>query len=515
MKYLILIIVLFFSCDVYSQKKNNKPVNKDNVEAVYDSLDNVYYFQKVEIQETNKYNFKPGEIPKYEDETYQHRIEALANKSPFNYRYNRIVQNYITMYSKRLKSTGTILSLSKLYFPLYEKYLNQFGIPLELKYLSIVESALNPTAVSPCGAAGLWQFMYGTGKGYKLEINSYIDERFDPEKETIAACQYLKDLYEIYGQWDLAIAAYNCGPGNVNKGIKRAGGKKDFWAIYDYLPKETQGYVPAFIAASYICEYHEEHNIQPANAKFLFDELDVIEINYKVSLNQMSKLLNMDQSQLKYLNPKYITGVVPGNNNLIVVPKQKALEYIDIEIALQNGVKPIIKKPIQEKQDHTIVSNTNPKTNEKPIDKSTSAPVEKKVTIEESSNYNKDDDFFGTYSSNSKNIIAEEKIKTDNYIKNVEDSKSFTALAYGEQNLINGSIIRLLTNQNIYYQNKLIPKNSILTGKVTFKKQSIIVNLITAQTPTGNLNVNFISEIQEAPIKSYVLEDNYLLLIKS
>lgn len=494
MKFFFLIFIIPYS--LFCQNNN------DNIEAIYDSLDNVFYFNKIEIEIKNKYNFKIGEIPSYTEKQYKERIEKLASNSPFNYKYNKVVQNYITMYSKRIKSTGTLLSLSELYFPLYEKYLNQFGLPLELKYLSIVESALNPTAKSQCGASGLWQFMYGTGKSYKLEINSYIDERFDPEKETIAACSYLKDLYAIYGKWDLAIAAYNCGPGNVNKGIKKAGGIKDFWAIYDYLPKETQGYVPAFIAASYIIEYHEEHNIQKANSSFLFNDLDYIKLNYKTSIKELSIILKIDYKELKYLNPKYITGLIPGINNIVVVPKEKALEWIDIENLLSG-------KKNTSKVENNIKTN-NLSTKDKSIENHKNVKVEKANT-----------NYFGTTTINKTNTFAnkqieiEEEQKTNNELTNkLINSKSYVCVSNGSFNVINGSEITLRTTEIITINGAEIPKNSIIYTKIEIKKESIIFKTTKAKTLNGEIPLNIITEIFEKNKGKYYIEDGYVIMLK-
>lgn len=525
MKFLFLILIIPSALFSQSKKNIKTSLNTDNVQAIYDSLDKVYYFNSIELETTNKFKFKPGQIPSYDDATYENRINKLAAKSPFNYRYNPVVQRYITMYSKRIKSTGTLLALSELYFPLYEKYLNQYGLPLELKYLSIVESALNPTAVSPCGASGLWQFMYGTGKGYNLEINSYIDERFDPEKETIAACAYLKDLFKIYGQWDLAIAAYNCGPGNVNKGIKKAGGRKDFWAIYDYLPKETQGYVPAFIAASYICEYHEEHNIQKAKAKFLFNELDFIEINFKTSIKQVSSLLKLDPLQLKYLNPKYITGIIPGQNDIVVVPKEKSLDWIDIEAFLFKGAK-IPSKGQNKHPEEVILSSSN------------SEPVKDKTIVKQpalnnsikKNNQNSDDSPFGTSYSrssiespleNSNNNASisdgskDENKTINDFNKKLDETKSYLCVSNGNQNLLNGTSLTLRLTEDLFYQGIYIPKNSILIARAEFKKQSIILKITSAKTPDGEIPVNLVTEIAEKVNGKYLLEDGFSLLIRA
>jgi membrane-bound lytic murein transglycosylase D len=203
------------------------------------------------------------------------------------------------------------MGLGHLYFPLFEQVLDQQGLPLELKYLAIVESALNPVAVSCVGATGLWQFMLSTGRLYNLKVNSYIDERKDPEKATLAACQYFKDMYAIYKDWLLVIASYNCGPGNVNKAIARAGGKTDFWSISPYLPRETRGYVPAFIAVTYLMHYTAEHNLTAVPPIINYYEADTIMLHQGVSLRQVALSINVDEELLRYLNPVYKKGIVP------------------------------------------------------------------------------------------------------------------------------------------------------------------------------------------------------------
>jgi membrane-bound lytic murein transglycosylase D len=201
----------------------------------------------------------------YHDSVYAKRLYDLPTVMELS--YNQVVKNHIEMYAgRRRDQVSYMLALGEYYFPMFEEALDREGMPLELKYLPVIESALNPTAVSRVGATGLWQFMLKTGKGYGLEVNSLVDERRDPYKSTQAAVKYLKDLYTIYGDWNLVIAAYNCGPGNVNKAIARSGGKRDYWEIYNRLPRETRGYVPAFIAANYIMNHYADHNICPAGA---------------------------------------------------------------------------------------------------------------------------------------------------------------------------------------------------------------------------------------------------------
>ena len=257
-------------------------------------------------------NCNPGATnPEYEKTEYINRLSHLPNV--IDMPYNEVVRKFIDQYSSRLRRTVSImLGASNFYNPIFEEALEAYQIPLELKYLPIIESALNPGATSRVGAAGLWQFMIGTGKQYGLEVTSLIDERRDPVKASNAAAHYLKDLYDIFGDWTLVIASYNCGPNNVNKAIKRAGGVKDYWKIYPYLPKETRGYVPAFIAANYIMNYYCEHNICPANT-VLPAGTDTIMVNRDVRFEQIQELCGTSIEELKALNPQYRTTLVPGS----------------------------------------------------------------------------------------------------------------------------------------------------------------------------------------------------------
>lgn len=247
----------------------------------------------------------------YTSEDYINRLYALP--SEMELAYNQIVQSYIDMYtsSRRKKSVEYMLGKGKYYFPMIEETLDKHGLPLELKYLPIIESALNPIAKSRVGATGLWQFMLRTGKMYDLEVNTLVDERKDPRKATEAAAKYLKDLYDIYGDWNLVIAAYNCGPGNVNKAIRRSGGLTDYWTIYPYLPRETRGYVPAFIAATYVMNYYHLHNICPMEESYPVS-VDTVWVNKTVNLNQIAESLNIPIEDVRSLNPQYHKDIIPG-----------------------------------------------------------------------------------------------------------------------------------------------------------------------------------------------------------
>ena len=251
------------------------------------------------------------ENPTFPDSVYIDRLSRIP--AVMELTYNDIVRKFIEMYSGKLrKQISYMLGASNFYMPIFEEALDAYNIPQELKYLPIIESALNPKAVSPVGAAGLWQFMIGTGKLYGLETNSIIDERRDPIKASWAAARYLKDLYTIYKDWNLVIAAYNCGAGNINKAIRRANGAKDYWAIYNYLPQETRGYVPAFIAANYVMTYYCDHNICPMEAD-IDQNTDTVLVSKSLHFEQIADICGVNIDQIRSLNPQYKIDVIPGN----------------------------------------------------------------------------------------------------------------------------------------------------------------------------------------------------------
>jgi membrane-bound lytic murein transglycosylase D len=308
---------------------NRGQFSKSSVSDILDSLVNATYFKDEHFsisKESEKFGFPSAFVPQYSDSVYTARIATLNRKTPLHFVYNAQVRGFIRLYAVEKRSmTAKILGLSKIYFPLFEEKLDANNVPLEMKYLAIVESALNPTAVSPAGAKGLWQFMYGTGKMYGLQSSSFIDERYDPYKSSVSASKYLRDLYNIYGDWFLALAAYNSGPGNVNKAIRRAGGVKDYWAIWDYLPAETRGYVPAFIAVNYIMSYYGEHNIRPVEPGFLYQDIDTLRTSRLLSFEQISETIGVPMADLQFLNPQYKLGIIPatGNfGNVIRLPKK-------------------------------------------------------------------------------------------------------------------------------------------------------------------------------------------------
>ena len=294
-----------------------------------DSLLNLY-MSKNYLGEDNDCRMKDIN-PVFEKEVYIDRLKRIP--SIIEMPYNEVVQKFIDRYSGRLRhSVSYMLGASNFYMPIFEEALETYGLPLELKYLPVIESALNPTAVSRVGATGLWQFMLATGKRYGLEVNTLVDERRDPIKASYAAANYLSDLYKVFGDWNLVIAAYNCGPDQINKAIHRSKGSKDYWQIYPYLPKETRGYVPAFIAANYIMTYYCEHNICPMTTR-LPAKTDTVMVSRNVHLEQIAAVCNIDIEQLRTLNPAYRHDIVPGATKMSAVrlPHTEVGKFIDLE----------------------------------------------------------------------------------------------------------------------------------------------------------------------------------------
>ena len=303
-------------------KKDDKYSLEDHaLAAKYDSLwlkelaESASLFDEMYDEVTNL-EIDENFIGTIDTETLKIRLEKLNQKTPFNVEYNPSLESVIQSFLKRKRGLmERMLTLSQFYFPMFEEELANYNIPLELKYLAIVESALNPKAKSRVGATGLWQFMYPTGKMYDLDVSSYVDERSDPIKATKAACEYLSKLYDIFGDWDLALAAYNSGPGNVNKAIRRSGGHKNYWNIRNNLPRETAGYVPAFLATMYIFEYAKEHGLQPKNIERPYFTTDTIHVKQLITFKQISELVNVDIEELEVLNPSYKLNIIPFVEN--------------------------------------------------------------------------------------------------------------------------------------------------------------------------------------------------------
>ncbi len=343
----LFLAILFFSTGLKAQ--NDSVLFKDDpVAAMLDSLAHNSYVARIPrqpLQHTNKFNYAEDSVPACIPSVVQTRLAKLDAQSPFDFVYNDQVAAYINLYAIRRRTlVEKMLGLSQLYYPLFEERLDKYNLPLELKHLAVVESALNPTATSPAGARGLWQFMYSTGVMYDLNINSYVDERCDPYKSTEAACQFLEDLYRMFGDWQMVLAAYNAGPGNVNKAIRRAGGgKKTYWEIRAFLPRETQAYVPAFIAATYVMNYHAEHNLYANAPRKVFFDVDTVAIRQQVTFTQLQSVLDMSYDEIEFLNPMYKLGVVPlsitDKPYNLVLPVNKVGTFVTNEHAIYNYIK--------------------------------------------------------------------------------------------------------------------------------------------------------------------------------
>jgi len=348
-KYIAPILFLFFFIQSFSQKYSyNKAITKTETQNVYlDSIKKTFVNDDLaacvdslwlkELTTLDLYNDISNDIHTinidekvdYElpTELLKQRLAAMDAKSPFNIEYNPGLENIIKSFLKnRKKSFGRLMAISEYYFPMFEEALAKQNVPLEIKYLAIVESALNPKAVSRMGATGLWQFMYQTGKQYNLKIDSYVDERSDPLRSSEAAANYMATMYEIFGDWDLVLASYNSGPGNVTKAIRRSGGQQNYWNIRKHLPQETQGYVPAFLATMYIYEYHKEHGIKADRAIVQHFATDTILIKKQMSFKQISDLLDVPVAELQLLNPSYKMSVIPvygDQHHFLRLPKDK------------------------------------------------------------------------------------------------------------------------------------------------------------------------------------------------
>lgn len=325
--------------DLYDENEDKSAAGlnpEDYTADVSDSLLNIWYLHnQVSSREVPDYDMDSmkfeSNVP---DEVYISRLKAMGSYIPLP--YNDIVKNYIILYSEKMNDRmSEILGLCRYYMPLFEEILNEHDVPEELKAMAVIESAMNPQAVSRAGAKGMWQFMYSTAKIYGLHIDSFVDERFDPIKSAHAAAEYLKDAYNIFGDWNLAIASYNCGAGNVNRAIRRSGGKRNFWDIYHYLPRETRGYVPAFVGALYTMTYYKEHGIEP-KAIEMPAVVDTFHINKMLHFKQVSTLAGVPEEQLKNLNPQYRHEIIPGNEReyILRIPHEYANSFIDHEDSL-------------------------------------------------------------------------------------------------------------------------------------------------------------------------------------
>ena len=322
--------------------------NSDNI----DSLLNIYYIQKqIDVNDfdvsTLELDSLTSNIP---DEVYIERLKKMNSFIPVQ--FNKAVKNAIIRYTERMPmATARIIGLSTYYMPQFEEIFDEYGLPKELKAMAVIESALNPRAVSRARAKGMWQFMYNTGKIYGLERTSYVDERYDPLTACRAAARLLKDSYMIFGDWSLAIASYNCGAGNVSKAIRRSGGKTDFWEIYDYLPRETRGYIPAFIAALYTLNYYPEHGIVPTQIS-LPAHVDTFHVDKNLHFQQISDIIGIPMETLRDLNPQYLHDIIPGTEHTYILnlPHQYTLAYVDLQDSIYRYKDSVFFNPVAVKK---------------------------------------------------------------------------------------------------------------------------------------------------------------------
>ena len=321
---------------------------EDYTPEITDSLLSIWYLHRQigRSSEGQEYDMDSvhfqSDVP---DKVYIERLEAM--NSFITLPFNETVRNYIILYSEKMPTKmGHILGLCRYYMPIFEEVFNKYDMPLELKYMAVIESALNPVAVSRAGAKGMWQFMYKTARDYGLEINSYVDERLDPVASADAAARFLSDSYAIFGDWNLAISSYNCGAGNVNKAIRRSGGKRDFWSIYPYLPRETRGYVPAFVGAMYAIRYYKEHGIVP-EAVPMPEHTDTFRVHKQLHFKQVNALAGVPMDDLHNLNPQYMHDIVPGASQeyILRIPYQYTNAYIEHEDSLYTYMADSLFKP--------------------------------------------------------------------------------------------------------------------------------------------------------------------------
>lgn len=371
MKIILLIYITVFTIgSALAQPKKVVPKLSDDqfINVVEQSLA-LYYADYAEKSGGNydsiiaSLNYDDGQVVEFSDAVYCQRLAEMNKLTPFQLECNESTLSVIRFFvTKRRGFARVVLGRSKLYFDMYEAKLAEHGLPLELKYLSVIESGLRPQVKSRAGALGLWQFMYGTGKMFGLKENSYIDERMSPELATDAACRYLKQLYGIYNDWNLALAAYNAGPGNVNKAIRRSGNKTTYWEVRPFLPKETQGYVPNFIAAAYLLTYHAEHNIIPAEAPIHYAELDTMCFSTGIHMSTINQLIGWSESDIKDLNPIYKQSYIPETN-----PKQcihGPIKMIGKLVSLEDSLYKLEYSIYQAPRTNPTVNPTNVDDNE-------------------------------------------------------------------------------------------------------------------------------------------------------
>ncbi len=350
------------------QKTNIKKQTIDTAKLSFDKLvlkdlpelkrmDSIWYkalyqpslFDSIQMLKDDLIYSKTSKI-KLDTADLKQKIELLNQQTQLNIVYHpALVRTIKAFLTHRKKSLGRLFGMAQYYFPIFEEKLAKYNIPLEMKYLAIVESALNPRAISRAGAGGLWQFMYSTGKMYGLEINSYVDERFDPVQETEAACKHMQDLYQVFHDWNLVLAAYNSGAGNVTKAIRRSGGHKNYWNIRPYLPRETAGYVPLFQATWFLGAYAKAYGIQTQTYEYQYIATDTIQVKHNITFNQISRLLKIDEKELEFLNPQYKLNIIPyvsGKNYSLKLPA----DLVGIFVTNEDLIYALVQKELNQKE---------------------------------------------------------------------------------------------------------------------------------------------------------------------
>lgn len=329
--------------DVIQVKDSSNDLSTTDIARRFDNMTlKKFYSSENFVFVENKYDFPANFIPEISDSLLEARIKEMDANSPFEYRYNDQVKKWITFYISKRYFVGRLVGVSMLYYPMFEEQMDRYDVPLEMKNLAIVESALNPTAKSWAGAGGLWQFMVKTGNLYDLNVTSYVDDRFDPYKATCAAAHHMADLYSIYGDWALVLAAYNAGPGTINRAIKRAGGESNYWKILKYLPRETQQYVPAFIGASYMMTYYAEHNIKVQKPKYMDWQIDTVMVKEKMSFRFLSSMIDLPVEDIEFLNPQFKKQIIPSSEHnyySIRLPRDYIMTFVENEEVMYDSLR--------------------------------------------------------------------------------------------------------------------------------------------------------------------------------
>ena len=368
--FYVLFVLLSLSFGAFAHvvqvKDSSLDVSDTDIARIFDemTLKKFYHSKNFSLLD-NKYDYPDNFVPEYNDSLLILRIEEMNASSPFEYRFNAEVKKWIIFYISKQYFVGRLVGVSLLYYPMFEEQMDRYDVPLEMKHLAIVESALNPTAKSWAGAGGLWQFMVKTGQMYDLSVTSYVDDRFDPYKATNAAAHHMKDLYDIYGDWALVLAAYNAGPGTINRAIRRADGETNYWKIKSFLPKETQQYVPAFIGASYMMTYYAEHNIKIKKPKYMDWQIDTVNVKEKMSFNFLSSMIGLPVEEIEFLNPQFKKQIIPSTENNVYsirLPREFVMTFVENEKLMYDSLR-----KYKEKADILLAvkpNNNNQNTNQ-------------------------------------------------------------------------------------------------------------------------------------------------------